>query len=288
MKLPKNKLYTITTFAAMSLGILVVLLAALGIKDDSTSSLADPPESSEVVYDTCNTETELPEEENSIDNPLYQTENQMANPPGKVVYLTFDDGPCQHTEQLLNILDKYNAKATFFVTNQAAPYKDMIGEAHRRGHTIAMHSYSHRFQDIYSSEEAYYDDLNKIQAICEAQTGVTPTIVRFPGGTSNRVSKKYCEGIMTVLSKSLTEKGYFYCDWNVDSGDALDGATKESVTERVIADIQTVSRPVVLMHDTYSYTVESIEDILIWGLSNGYTFLPLTEDSPMPHHNIMN
>ena len=289
MNLPKNKLYTLITFAAISLGVFVVLLATLGLKDDSTSNLADPPsESSEVVSDTSIPETNLPDEEPSTENTLYQTEEQMANPPGKVVYLTFDDGPCKYTQQLLDILDKYNAKATFFVTNQAAPYKNMIGEAYRRGHTIAMHSYSHRFQDIYASESAYYEDLSKIQAICEAQTGIKPTIIRFPGGTSNRVSQKYCEGIMTALSHSVTEKGYYYCDWNVDSGDALNGATKEVVTERVIADIQAISCPVVLMHDTYSHTVESIEDILIWGLSNGYTFLPLTEDSPMPHHNVLN
>lgn len=288
MKIPKNKLYTIITIATISLGIFVALLATLGFKDSTTSSLADPPVHSEVVSDTDNTETELAEEENSAGNPLYQTQAQMANPPGKVVYLTFDDGPCQYTEQLLHILDKYNVKVTFFVTNQAAPYKNMIGEAHRKGHTIAMHSYSHRFQDIYANEDAYYEDLNKIQSICVEQTGVKPTIVRFPGGTSNSVSKKYCTGIMTTLSKSLPAKGYLYCDWNVDSGDALNGATKESVAAQVIGDIQAISQPVVLLHDTYSFTVEAMEEVLIWGLSNGYTFLPLTEDSPMPHHNVMN
>ena len=289
MRIPKKKLYTMITIAAISLGIFVVLLAALGLKDQPTSNLADPPsDSSEVVSDTTISETEAATEEDTSDNALYQTEEQMANPPGKVVYLTFDDGPCKYTQQLLDILDKYNAKVTFFVTNQASPYKDKIGEAYRRGHTIAMHTYSHRFQDIYASESAYYEDLNKIQAICEAQTGVKPTIIRFPGGSSNSVSRKYCPGIMTALSKSLKAKGYFYADWNVDSGDALSGATKESVAARVIADIQNVKNPVVLQHDTYLYSVEAVEEIIIWGLSNGYTFLPLTEDSPMPHHNIVN
>lgn len=287
MKLPKNKLYTLVTIAAVSLGILIALLTVLGLKDETTSSLADPS-TEEGIYDTNSTEGIPPTDDNFAENTLYQTEEQMANPPGKVVYLTFDDGPCQYTEQLLDILDKYNVKATFFVTNQSTSFTDMIGETYRRGHTIAMHTYTHRFYEIYTSESAYYEDLYKIQAICEAQTGVTPWLVRFPGGTSNGVSKKYCEGIMTSLAYSVTEKGYSYCDWNVDSGDSLDGATQEGVTERVIADIQTVSRPIVLMHDTYSFTVESMEDIIVWGLTNGYTFLPITEDTPLVHHNIVN
>lgn len=217
-----------------------------------------------------------------------QTEEQIANPPGKVVYLTFDDGPSKYTTVLLDILDKYNVSATFFVTNQFSAYQDMIGETHRRGHTIAMHTYSHKFQNIYTSERAYYEDLNKIRAICEAQTGVTPKIVRFPGGTSNMISKKYCSGIMSKLSKSLGKNGYFYCDWNVDSNDAGGTKTVEGVAANVIAGIQKKDTAVVLQHDTYLYSIEAVEEIIIWGLANGYTFLPLTEESPMVHHPVKN
>lgn len=284
MNIPKDKLNTWITIAAFSLGVFLVLLFGFWLKDDTTSSLADlPTDSSEELFDSNSTETEFPEE-----NTLYQTNEQMANPPGKVIYLTFDDGPSQYTEQLLEILDKYNVKATFFVTNQASSYAHLIGETHRKGHTIAMHTYSHRFYEIYASEEAYFEDLYKIQAVCEAQTGVKPKIIRFPGGTSNVVSKKYCEGIMTELVKEITNQGYLYCDWNVDSNDALDGTTKEIVVERVIEGMQTIERPVILLHDMYPFTIESMEDIIVFGLSNGYTFLPLTEDTPMVHHNILN
>lgn len=217
-----------------------------------------------------------------------QTEEQITNPPGKVVYLTFDDGPSQYTTLLLDILDKYNVKVTFFVTNQFSAYQDMIGEAHRRGHTIAMHTYSHRFQDIYDSEAAYYEDLNKIRAICEAQTGVTPKIVRFPGGTSNAISKKYCPGIMSRLTQSLGYNGYQYCDWNVDSDDAGGTRTVEGVAANVIAGIQTKDSSVVLQHDTYLYSIEAVEEIICWGLANGYTFLPMTETTPMVHHPTSN
>lgn len=214
-----------------------------------------------------------------------QSNEQTTNPTGKIVYLSFDDGPGPYTQQLLDILDKYNVKVTFFVTNQTASCKDMIGEAYRRGHTIAMHSYSHRFQDIYASETAYFNDLNKISALCEAQTGVKPTIVRFPGGTANGVSKKYCAGIMTTLTKSLPAKGYYYCDWNIDSKDAVGANTKEEVYNNVITGLQKHDVSYVLQHDIFKVSVEAVEDIILWGLENGYTFLPLTEESPMIHHS---
>ena len=224
----------------------------------------------------------------TIEVALFQTEEQMLTPPGKVVYLTFDDGPGQYTEQLLNLLDKYNVKATFFVTNQYSAYQHLIGEAHRRGHTIAMHTYSHRFQDIYTSEAAYYADLDKIRAICEAQTGVTPKIVRFPGGTSNTISKKHCRGIMSAITQSIGTHGYLYCDWSVDSYDAGGTTTREGVFANVLAGIEKNKTPIVLQHDTILYSVEAVEDIIVWGLQNGITFLPMDENTPMAHHRVNN
>ena len=203
---------------------------------------------------------------------------------GKSIYLSFDDGPGPYTEQLLDILDKYDVKVTFFVTNQFSDYQDMIGEAHRRGHTIAMHTYSHKFEQIYASESAYYDDLNKIKAICEEQTGVSPTIVRFPGGTSNATSKKYCYGIMTALTQSIPANGYQYCDWNVDSMDAGGAKTASEVAQNVISAVPNFKNSFVLQHDTKLFSVEAVEEIITWGLANGYTFKPMDADSPMFHH----
>ena len=209
-------------------------------------------------------------------------------PNGKVIYLTFDDGPGPYTQQLLDILDKYGVKATFFVTNQFSDYQHLIGEAHRRGHTIAMHTYSHKVEKIYTSESAYYNDLNQIKAICEAQTGVSPTIVRFPGGTSNTASKKYCRGIMTALTQSIPANGYQYCDWNVDSKDAGGATTAAAVAQNVISAVPNFENSFVLQHDTKQYSVEAVEEILAWGISNGYTFLPMDANSPMFHHQASN
>lgn len=223
----------------------------------------------------------------SVSRQIYvfdkQAEVNSVDPGNKVVYLTFDDGPGPYTARLLDILDKYNVKATFFVTGQKLGYKDMIGEAHRRGHTIALHTYSHQYS-IYKSEETYFADLKKIEDICVAQTGVKPTIVRFPGGTSNTISENYCKKIMTTLSKSLGYRGYLYCDWNVSSGDAGGAKTKEEVANNVINGMKRNDVSIVLQHDIVKFSVDAVEKIIVWGLANGYTFLPMDETTPMYHH----
>ena len=228
----------------------------------------------------------------TVSRIVFVYEKQLSvtpvNPGNKVVYLTFDDGPSRHTARLLNILDKYGVKATFFVTNQFPAYQHMIGETSRRGHTIALHTYSHVYKSVYASEQAYYQDLDAIKRICVAQTGKTPTIVRFPGGTSNTVSRNYCRGIMTTLTKSISYHGYLYCDWNVSSGDAGGAKTKAAVYSNVIRGIQRNKVSVVLQHDITSHSVEAVEDIIFWGLTNGYTFLPMSETTPMVHFAPMN
>lgn len=214
-----------------------------------------------------------------------QAVSNAVNPGNKVVYLTFDDGPSQYTATLLDVLDKYGVKATFFVTNQYPAYRNMIGETYRRGHTIALHTYSHKYQDLYRSEDAYYADLQKIQDIVVSQTGVAATIVRFPGGTSNTISRKYNSGIMTRLSQNLAYHGYLYCDWNVSSGDAGGTTTTNGVVKNVISGIKKHNISIVLQHDTTSFSVNAVEQIIQWGLANGYTFLPMDNTTPMVHHS---
>ncbi len=218
-----------------------------------------------------------------------QTVADVQNPGDKVIYLTFDDGPSAHTAKLLNILDKYGVKATFFVTNQFPAYQHMIGETYRRGHTIALHTATHRYNQLYASEEAYFNDLNQIKSIVQTQTGgFSPTIVRFPGGTNNTISRRYCPGIMTKLSQTLSYHGYLYCDWNVSSGDAGGTKSTQGVVNNVINGVKNKNISVVLQHDISSYSVNAVDQIIMWGLQNGYTFLPLTESSPMTRYNPQN
>ena len=211
-----------------------------------------------------------------------------VNNPGagdKFIYLTFDDGPGPYTEELLDVLAKYNVKVTFFVVN--TPYIDVIKREAEEGHTVAIHTASHKFKEVYASEDAYFADLNKMQEIIKKYTGQISKLVRFPGGSSNTISE-FNKGIMTRLTKLLGEKGFVYFDWNVDSMDAGGAKTDKAVYKNVVNSISGKKNAVVLMHDIKSYTVDAIEDVIIWGLKNGYTFLPLTADSPTFHHPVNN
>ena len=205
----------------------------------------------------------------------------------KVMYLTFDDGPSAYTKRLLDVLDKYNVKATFFVTGNNLNYADMIGEAYRRGHTIALHTYTHDYS-IYRSAETYYADLQKIQDLVVEQTGQEAKIVRFPGGTSNTTSAKYCKGIMSFLAEDLEKKGYLYCDWNVSSGDGGGAFDEETVINNVINFSAGVRKAIVLQHDSQWFSVEAVDDIIKYARSKGYILLPLTENSEMLHQGVSN
>lgn len=205
---------------------------------------------------------------------------------GKVVYLTFDDGPGGYTKQFLDILDKYNAKATFFVTNQFPNYQWLIGEEARRGHTVAVHSLTHNW-NIYNSVEAYKNDFNAMNDIIEQQTGKRTNIFRFPGGSSNTVSRGHQKGIMTTLSQVMQQDGYQYFDWNVDSNDAA-GANSTQVYNNVIRGIKSSSKPVILMHDIKKSTLNALDDMLRYMTNNGYKFGTLDINGPIVHHGINN
>lgn len=208
-------------------------------------------------------------------------------PDDKVVYLTFDDGPGPYTQELLDVLDKYNVKVTFFVTNENPDDQDMIAKEYAAGHAIGIHSYSHDYDKIYASVDAYFEDLQAMQDIIVAQTGEETHLVRFPGGSSNTVSN-YNPGIMTELAQELHDRGYEYFDWNITSGDAGDTTSTDDIVNNVIGGMELYSVSVVLQHDIKDFSVAAVEQIIQWGLENGYTFLPLRLDSPNAHHTINN
>lgn len=208
-----------------------------------------------------------------------------AGVDGKVIYLTFDDGPGKYTGQLLDVLAKYQVKATFFVVDSG--YGDTMDRIVSEGHSIGIHSATHEYRSIYASEEAFFADLEKMQGIIRSNTGVTTYLMRFPGGSSNTVSS-FNPGIMTRLTAAVEERGYRYFDWNVSSGDAGGTTSTDQVFQNVIDGIQKRNTSIVLQHDTKSYSVAAVEKIIQWGLENGYTFLPLDMSSPTAHHGVNN
>ena len=207
-------------------------------------------------------------------------------PGEKTVYLTFDDGPGPHTKDLLDLLDSYNVKATFFVT--ATEDSSLMSDIVLRGHSIGIHTVTHDYQQIYSSPEAFFDDLYAMQKLIYDQTGVLTTLMRFPGGSSNTVSRSACEGIMSILTEAVQDAGFQYFDWNVDSNDAGGAQRSKEVLNNVIEGLQKEPVSLVLQHDIHPYSVAAVEDILQWALENGYTFKPLRETSPGFHHEVQN
>lgn len=207
-------------------------------------------------------------------------------PEGKTIYLTFDDGPGPYAGQLLDILDKYGIKATFFVidTGEYELMRDIV----RRGHSIGIHSVTHDYGKIYSSPEAFFEDLYGMQQIIYEQTGVLTTLMRFPGGSSNEVSIRICKGIMSTLTEAVQDAGFQFFDWNVSSGDAGDTTKTREVYDYVINGVSRNEASIVLQHDIHGYSVAAVEDIIRWGLDNGYRFLPLRENSPGFHQDVAN
>ena len=208
-------------------------------------------------------------------------------PTDATIYLTFDDGPGQYTEELLNILDNYNIKATFFVTNQFPKYQYLIKEEATRGHTIGVHTYSHLWS-VYSSVDEYMNDFNAMNTIIYNQTGKYAKIFRFPGGSSNTISRRYCLGIMTTLANKMISDGYQYYDWNMDSTDTASKNTVDSIINNVKRSLKGNSYYIVLMHDIKKNTIEALPTIIEYAKSIGYNFKPITEETPIVHSHIAN
>ncbi|MBR0424229.1 polysaccharide deacetylase [Candidatus Saccharibacteria bacterium] len=203
------------------------------------------------------------------------------------IYLTFDDGPGEYTDRLLDILKSYNVKATFFVTGKGDDAT--IKREYDEGHTVALHTFSHRYDLVYRSVEAYFNDLNQVAERVKNITGEEAKIIRFPGGSSNAVSAKYDGGIriMSILSQEVLNRGYVYFDWNVASGDAASASTSDAVFVNVAAHLKEGAN-VVLQHDIKGYSVDAVGRIIEYGLANGYDFQPLKVDSPVVRHGVNN
>lgn len=204
----------------------------------------------------------------------------------KIIYLTFDDGPSKYTSELLDILKRHNVKATFFVIGSA--YSDIFSRIVEEGHAIGIHTYTHEFKEIYKNEENYFSDLMKVQDLIYEKTGYKTNLLRFPGGSSNTISKNYNKGIMSRLVVSVVEQGFQYFDWNVDSGDAGGATDTEEVYENVKIGVEGKRIAIVLQHDTKKYSIDAVEKIIIWGKLNDYVFLPLNADSFGAHHKVFN
>lgn len=216
------------------------------------------------------------------------TEGTVEEPNVKhKVYLTFDDGPSKRTEEILDILDEYGVKATFFVVGKDGEHvEERLQMIYERGHTIGMHSYSHDYADIYDSIEAFRADFLKSKKYIYDATGIETKYFRFPGGSSNKLGKMDMNEVIAFLQ----EQGVEYYDWNVSSGDG--GGTllpMEVIVDNCTKNILKYDTSIILMHDSAvkTTTVEALPHIIeaIQAMDDT-AILPITETSQPVHHVI--
>lgn len=201
------------------------------------------------------------------------------------VYLTFDDGPSSNTGRILDILAEYDVKATFFVVGKEdETYQPLYNRIVEEGHTLAMHSYSHKYQEIYQSKESYVQDLTKLQEFLYDTTGVWCRYCRFPGGSSNKVSKVD----MHELIEYLDEQDMTYFDWNIVSGDATsDYISSGDIIRNCMRRLGEFDEAIILMHDAAEKdsTVEALPGLIeqIQAMENT-KIVPITDDTEPIHH----
>lgn len=230
------------------------------------------------------------------DSDILVGENAVVEPEvvreKKTVYLTFDDGPSMDvTPEILDILKKNDVKATFFILNYGEKSIPILERMVREGHTIGIHGYSHDYAEIYASEDAFMNNIQKLHDKLLEDVGYDARIVRFPGGSSNTISEKYKKGIMKKLTKRLEKEGWKYLDWNVSTGDAEGNNVPSSqLVKSVKSELKPEQANVVLLHDTSSKqsSADALQNIIDFGIENGYTFCPVTEDTTMVHHKVNN
>lgn len=218
-------------------------------------------------------------------------ESKTTTSNGKsIAYLTFDDGPSSITNSVLDILKKYNVKATFFVINSGSYNKTTLQREVNEGHTIGLHAYDHNYAIAYKDDNSYLNGIDKLRAKVKADTGFDSHYIRFPGGSSNTISKRYSKGIMSRITKTAKQRGYKYYDWNVDDDDAGSARTADDCYNNVVKELRPNRSNIVLMHDfgTNKKILEALPRIIEYCQKNGYTMLPIDDNTPEIHHGISN
>lgn len=260
----------------------------LGITEEPTEKPTEAPTETPTEKST-EAPTEKPTEGKSGEIPVL-VEDPIIPANGKVAYLTFDDGPSEYTPQLLEILAKYNVKATFFV-NWKPKYKEYYKMILDAGHALGNHSYDHEWSGCYSSVEGFIEEITKLEDLVYAETGYKMNIMRFPGGTDNHINRKYNDNDPYLTTRCVIasqELGYTRFDWNVESRDA-DGKTytAQQIVNFVVQGSKNRQNAVILMHDAPSKksTREALEDIILGLQELGFTFDKLSPEAPTCRFN---
>lgn len=262
-----------TVLRLLIFGLFIVYATAVMMQRGS--SVPQPPESTaaETAAETT-AETAPP-----TPQPQYQ--------PTRDIYLTFDDGPCKNTPRVLDILDQYGAKATFFTVGFFVDrYPEYAAEIVRRGNLIACHSYTHELDECYASADAFMAEVAHWRTAAENACGALPAriCVRFPGGSTT----PHADAVREDIFARLAAEHYRWFDWNAADNDKWQKGNTESLPDEqyFMQSYQTTigqyrdlpETPVVfLMHDTENGTVNILPDILADLRERGYGFKTLDQ-----------
>ena len=171
-----------------------------------------------------------------------------AAPAEKVVYLTFDDGPSKNTAAILDVLAEKDVRATFFVIGAETErgiglYRRILNE----GHAIGLHTYTHRYSEIYESADAYLADIAKLSDHLQNTVGVRPQIFRFPGGSNNATASPQ---VLGEIKERTAQMGLCWFDWNaLGQDDRSWVSAPEDIFQSVVSTAGDRKKIVVLMHD---------------------------------------
>lgn len=192
----------------------------------------------------------------------------------KLAFLTFDDGPSESvTLEILDTLADYNIKATFFVLGSMCEKNgNVLKEINEEGHSIGIHSYSHKLNELLKSEESFINEIKLTEEALKKNLGedFRTRLFRFPGGSFESNKRQYF-GV-------LNELGYVSVDWNALTGDTeYISPTPEMLLERLKATTVNKNNIIVLMHDFENKRVSAkvLPDVIEYLKSEGYEFAVL-------------
>lgn len=276
-------------FIVISFVLLAVVTAIIVRK----SYLKDYEDNSNVNQEQTSENKNESEDQEKEEKTESKTDIEVPS-NGGIIYLTFDDGPSlENTPKILDVLKEENVQATFFINNYPDKLEYIVKRQYAEGHTIGLHGYSHVYSEIYTSADAVMNNFYLLQEkVSKTTGGYTSKIIRFPGGSSNTVSKKYCRRVMSVVTQRALQEGFIYFDWNVSSGDAGDVTYKDAdmIYNNIVSTLTPGKENIVLMHDSegHSATRDIVEEVIDFGKQNGYEFKAITEETIPVRHGVNN
>ncbi|MBK5240702.1 MAG: polysaccharide deacetylase [Clostridium sp.] len=206
----------------------------------------------------------------------FNTSIKDVNQEKKVIYLTFDDGPSILTDKVLDILKENDVKATFFIIgNQINGFEEVIKRTHNDGHSIGLHTYTHKFKRIYSSRDMFIKEMLDCRNEIYRLTGISPNIIRFPGGSSKRLTNSYLN--------TLHSYNFKIYDWNMVTSDGINSNTSPNRIYRDATEGNEKLSPIILLlHCDYMHknSCKALPNIIKYYKEKGYEFKIISEDTP--------